>query len=46
MSEPQPYNFAKPGRLTADVEQRVAGWLRAAALAAKKPPTTCPTPRS
>jgi flagellar motor switch protein FliM len=37
MSQPQPYNFAKPGRLTAEVEQRVAGWLRtAAALAAKK----------
>jgi flagellar motor switch protein FliM len=37
MSQPQPYNFAEPGRLTADVEQRVSGWLRAAAaLAAKK----------
>jgi flagellar motor switch protein FliM len=37
MSHPQPYDFAKPGRLTADVEQRVTGWLRgAAALGAKK----------
>jgi len=37
MSQPQPYDFAKPGRLTADVEQRVSSWLRAAAaLAAKK----------
>jgi flagellar motor switch protein FliM len=37
MSQAQPYNFAKPGRLTADVEQRVTFWLRtAAALAAKK----------
>jgi flagellar motor switch protein FliM len=37
MSEPQPYNFARPGRMTAEVEQRVSGWLRAAAaLAAKK----------
>jgi flagellar motor switch protein FliM len=37
MSVPQPYNFAKPGRLTTEVEQRAAGWLRAAAaLAAKK----------
>ncbi len=37
MSQPQPYNFAKPGRLTAEAEQRVSGWLRAAAaLAAKK----------
>ncbi len=36
MSQPQPYNFAEPGRLTAEVEQRVTGWLRtAAALAAK-----------
>src|SRR5206468_3600884 len=32
-----PYDFARPGRLTAEAEQRVGGWLRgAAALAAKK----------
>ncbi len=36
MSQPQPYNFAEPGRLTADVEQRVSGWLRAAAALAAK----------
>ena len=37
MSEPQPYDFAKPGRLTAEAEQRAAAWLRAAAaLAVKK----------
>ncbi len=45
MSEPQPYNFAKPGRLTAEVEQRVVGWLRAAAsLAAKKVAKHLPFP--
>jgi flagellar motor switch protein FliM len=45
MSEPRPYDFAKPGRLTADVEQRVAGWLRAAAaLAAKKAARHLPYP--
>jgi len=37
MSVPQPYDFALPGRLTSEVEQRAAGWLRAAAaLAVKK----------
>ena len=33
MSEPQPFDFAKPGRLTAEVEHRTTGWLRAAAIA-------------
>jgi flagellar motor switch protein FliM len=37
MTEPQPYDFARPPRLTAEAEQRVSAWLRAAAaLAAKK----------
>jgi flagellar motor switch protein FliM len=37
MSEPQLYNFGKPAPLTAEVDQRLQGWLRtAAALAAKK----------
>lgn len=45
MSEPQPYNFAKPGRLTTEVEQRVVGWLRAvAALAVKKAARHLPFP--
>ena len=35
MSEPQPYNFAEPGRLTAELEQRTSGWLRAAAALAE-----------
>jgi flagellar motor switch protein FliM len=45
MSQPQPYNFAAPGRLTADVEQRVTAWLRAAAaLAAKQAARQLPFP--
>jgi flagellar motor switch protein FliM len=37
MTQPQPYDWARPGRLTAEAEQRLAVWLRAAAaLAAKK----------
>src|SRR5579859_6318812 len=45
MSEPQPYNFARPGRLTAEVEQRVSGWLRGATtLAARKAAQQLPFP--
>jgi flagellar motor switch protein FliM len=45
MSQPRPYNFAKPGRLTAELEQRAAGWLRtASALAARKAAGHLPHP--
>jgi flagellar motor switch protein FliM len=45
MTEPQPYDFARPRRLTTEAEQRVAGWLRAAAaLAAKKAAHHLPFP--
>lgn len=34
-SKPQPYNFARPGRLPSDLEQRLRAWLKAVfALAA------------
>ncbi len=37
MTEPQPFDFGKPARLTAEVEHRVSSWLRAAAaLTVKK----------
>lgn len=44
-SKPQPYNFARPGRLPSDLEQRLRTWLKAAfALAGRDWAKRLPSP--